>query len=63
MRNSLVHDSFKDRLVQRQIDGLRDKLMKKILEAYRISSFLNDTLFMKYGLVRVPSITFNPVPN
>jgi hypothetical protein len=60
IRNSLVHESFKDRLVQKQIDGLRDELMKKILEAYRISRFLNYALFMKYGLVRVPSVAFDP---
>lgn len=63
IRNHLVHESFKNGLIQNQIDGLRDELMKKILEAYRISSFLNVTLFMRYRIVRVASIPFNSVSN
>ncbi len=55
IRNRLVHDSFKDGLVQNEIDGLRDELMKKIHEAYRISSFLDVTLFTKYRIVRLLS--------
>jgi len=63
IRNRLVHDSFKNGFVQNEIDGLRDELMKKILEAYRISSFLNVTLFMEYRIVRVARIPFNSVSN
>ena len=59
-RNRLVHDSFKDGLVQNQIDGLRDKLIEKILEAYKISRFLDKALFLKYNIVRGPTITFTP---
>ena len=61
IRNRLVHDSFKDGLVQNQIDGLRDELMRKILQAYRISVFLNDALFARYALARLPAIVFEPV--
>jgi hypothetical protein len=56
IRNSLVHDSFRNGLLQNQIDGLRDELMRKILAAYRSSSFLEDTLFRKYAIVPVPII-------
>ncbi len=61
-RNQLVHDSFKNRLTQNEVANLRDDLMKKICEAYRISSFLDNTLFRKYNIVRSPKIAFMPAP-
>lgn len=61
IRNSLVHDSFRDGLVQDEIDELRDELMKRIIEAYKISSFLNVTLFKKYRIVRPSCIAFDLV--
>ena len=60
IRNQLVHESFKNKLVQNQIDGLRDDLMKKIHEAYKMSSFLNEKLFKKYNLERPSCIIFKP---
>lgn len=51
LRNSLVHDSVKNKLVQNEIDELRDELMEKILKVYKISNFLNDKLFKKYKIV------------
>ena len=60
IRNSLIHDSFKDKLEQNKIDELRDKLMKKIHESYRISNFLNKRLFEKYSIERSVFITFDP---
>lgn len=62
-RNKLVHGIFKNGgLPQNDIDELRDDLMKKIHEAYRMSNFLNEKLFKKYKITRAPSITFNPTP-
>jgi len=61
VRNSLVHDSFKNGLIQKEIDDLRDELMGKILEAYSNSGFLNDRLFLKYKIVRVARIAFSQV--
>lgn len=61
-RNSLVHTILKKQLTQDQIYGLLDDLLKKLLEAYRGSGFLDATLFSKYGIVRAPKIAFTPVP-
>ena len=60
IRNSLVHDSFKNQLVQNEIDKLRDNLMEKIHTAYRMSNFLEKKLFQKYEIDRTPIITFDP---
>ncbi|OGL52764.1 hypothetical protein A3K55_01410 [Candidatus Shapirobacteria bacterium RBG_13_44_7] len=60
-RNKLIHDSFKDGLEQNAIDELRDELMEKIHEAYRISDLLNRNLFQKYDIPRLAIITFNPM--
>ena len=54
IRNNLVHESFKNGLAQNEIDGLRDNLMKKIHNAYKSSSFLNNKLFKKYEIKRSP---------
>ena len=51
VRNKLAHNIFKEeRLSQKDIDGLRDDLMKKIHHAYRISTFLKTKLFEKYEI-------------
>lgn len=50
IRNSLVHESFKNKLAQNEIDELRDSLMEKIHKAYKISIFLNKNLFKKYKI-------------
>jgi len=36
-RNSLVHESFKNKLTQNEIDGLRNNLMEKVHSAYKVS--------------------------
>lgn len=56
VRNKLVHESFKDGYTQDEIEDSRDTLMKKILTAYRISTFLDNRLFKKYGIPRPPKI-------
>lgn len=61
IRNSLAHRVFKKRgLSQKEIDKLRDDLMEKIHEAYKVSDFLNEKLFKEYKITRSSSITFNP---
>jgi len=35
IRNNLVHESFRNQLVQNDIDGLRDELMKKYMKHIR----------------------------
>lgn len=60
IRNSLVHESFKNGLTQNEIDKLRDKLMEKIHIAYKVSSFLDEDLFKKYNIKRPSNIMFNP---
>jgi len=56
VRNKLIHQVFKDGLDEDQILGLRDTLREKILAAYRISTFLDDRVFKKYGIQRLPII-------
>jgi hypothetical protein len=56
VRNKLIHESFKDGLTEDRIEGLRDTLRKKILTAYKISKFLDDEVFKKYGIQRLPKI-------
>lgn len=58
VRNSLIHDSFRNGLVQNEIDGLRDELKEKILKAYRISKFLDNKLFKRYKISRPTCIRF-----
>ncbi len=61
VRNKLIHEIFKDGLGEDQILELRDTLNKKILTAYRISKFLDNIVFKKYGITR-PSIIALKVP-
>ena len=58
-RNSLVHESFKNGLTQNEIDELRDELMEKIYNAYKMSGFLYKNLFKKYNIEQAPNILFN----
>lgn len=58
VRNKLVHEIFKDGFNEDQILDLRDTVLKKIIAAYRISKFLDDKLFKKYGIPRLPKIEF-----
>jgi adenine-specific DNA methylase len=51
LRNKLVHESFKNHLVQNDIDNLRDSLMNKIHEAYKKSVFLEKNLLKKYNII------------
>ena len=60
LRNKLVHTILKKGLTQKEIESCRDALMKKILEAYRSSTFLDDRLFRQYDISRGPSIAYNP---
>lgn len=59
IRNSLVHDSFKNGLNQDEIDRLRDSLMEKIHLAYRKSNFLDKKLLKKYAVPRLNTIKFD----
>ena len=61
IRNKLVHTIFKKCLSQRQIAGLVRELMERILQAYRGSSFLNETLFKEYEIPRGPTTEYAPV--
>jgi len=59
IRNKIAHEIFKKKLSQKKIDELLDNLMKKIHEAYKISDFLNKSLFTKYSIPRILIIAFN----
>ena len=61
IRNKIAHEIFKNKLDEKNINQLRDNLMWKIHEAYKISRFLNDKLFKRYVITRPTSIKFNPV--
>lgn len=57
IRNKLAHDIFKGKgLPQKDIDKLRDDLMEQICEAYRMSNFLDEKLFKKYKIKRLPPL-------
>ena len=56
IRNKLIHDSFKDALTSKQIESLRNDLRKRIIDAYKISKFLDDKIFKKYGIQRITKI-------
>ena len=52
IRNKLIHESFMNKLVQNEIDKLRDDLRVKILYAYQNSNFLDNTIFKQYNVTR-----------
>lgn len=55
-RNKLLHESFKRDPNQNDIENLVFALMKEIHNAYKISRFLDDKVFKKYEIKRLPRI-------
>ena len=49
-RNKLIHEIYKGKLKEVKINHNIKQLMDRILEAYKISDFLNKLLGKKYGI-------------